>query len=171
MSPAPAEAGAGDKLCIGVLHGNTRIGQWMKICGSPRKRGARAPGDKGFTLIEILVATMVLAIALTMVMQLFSGGLRSARLSRDVTQAVFHAREKMDEILLSEDVSDQGGQGTFEDGYRWQAEVQIAQDEEESEEVLPVETYQVSVKVSWPVGEREKTFEVTTLKLQTRVEG
>ena len=114
---------------------------------------------------------MVLSIALTVVMQLFSGGLRSARLSQDYTRGVFHAREKMEEILLAQDISAAAGEGTFDDGYRWEAGVQLVEAPgEETPEQLPVETYEVSVRISWPVGDKEKSFEVNTLALQARSE-
>ena len=144
---------------------------WVHSIARVRRLERRVEGEKGFTLIEILVATMVLAIALTVIMQLFSGGLRAARLSEDYSAGVFHAREKMDEILLADDISNASGEGSFEDGYRWQAAVRLI-DEEAAEDVeqLPVVTYEVTVRVSWPVGEREKSFEVQTLKLQARTE-
>ena len=54
----------------------------------------------GFTLLEVLVATMVLGISVVIVLQLFSGGLDQARRAEDYTRAVFHARAKMEEVLL-----------------------------------------------------------------------
>ena len=147
------------------------MGSWENSLRRSRCLLASPQKEMGFTLIEILVATMVLAIALTVIMQLFSGGLRAARLSQDYSAAVFHAREKMDEILLADDVSNASGEGSFDDGYRWEAAVQLI-DQEETEDVeqLPVVTYEVTVRVIWPVGEREKSFEVQTLKLQARTE-
>ena len=134
-------------------------------------RGARGDHCRGFTLIEILVATMILSIALTVIMQLFSGGLRSARLSQDYTRGVFHAREKMEEILLADDVSTEAADGVFDDGYRWQAGVELVETQEgEPTELLPVDTYLVTVRVSWPSGEKEKNFDLKTLKLQVRTE-
>ena len=55
--------------------------------------------QKGFTLIETLVAVMILAISLVVVMQLFSGGLKSNKVSNDYLYGIFHAREKMEELL------------------------------------------------------------------------
>lgn len=133
--------------------------------------GTRGDHCRGFTLIEILVATMILSIALTVIMQLFSGGLRSARLSQDYTRGVFHAREKMEEILLADDVSTEAADGVFDDGYRWQTGVELVDTKEgEATEPLPVDTYLVTVRVSWPSGVREKKFELNTLKLQVRTE-
>jgi prepilin-type N-terminal cleavage/methylation domain-containing protein len=56
---------------------------------------------KGFTLIETLVAMMLLAISFVIIMQLFSGGLKSSRVTTDYIYGIFHAREKMEEVLHS----------------------------------------------------------------------
>lgn len=46
-----------------------------------KKRPAAAAGTGGFTLLEVLVAIALLAIALTVVFELFSGSLRTIRAS------------------------------------------------------------------------------------------
>ncbi|NWG02305.1 MAG: prepilin-type N-terminal cleavage/methylation domain-containing protein, partial [Syntrophaceae bacterium] len=49
---------------------------------------------KGFTLIEVLLAVLILGIGLTLIIELFSGGLRLARTSEEYTRAVNYARMK-----------------------------------------------------------------------------
>ena len=58
-------------------------------------------GQRGFTLLEIMVALAIMAVALVTVMQLFSGALRSAKTSYDYTLAVVGAKEKMDEAICA----------------------------------------------------------------------
>jgi general secretion pathway protein I len=70
--------------------------------------------------METLVAMMLLAISLVVILQLFSGGLKSGKMADDYTRAVFHAREKMEEHLLIEDFEEGTFEGTFDDNYRWQ---------------------------------------------------
>jgi general secretion pathway protein I len=123
--------------------------------------------ENGFTLMEILVAISVLAIALVVILQLFSGGLKSGRISDAYTLGVFHAEEKMDEILLSESLIPGITEGEFEDGYRWRATIeQVVQTEEEASK-LPLDMFQIRVAVSWDhdMAGEGKHVELSTLKV------
>jgi len=118
----------------------------------------------GFALIEILVAVSVLAISLVVILQLFSGGLKSRKLSGEYARGVFHAREKMAEILLEPGLSEREAEGQFEDEYQWQAVItRVASDEDE--EKMPVDLLNVTVSVTWRDGEKEKSFSIDTLKV------
>ena len=65
----------------------------------------------------------VLAICLVVILQLFSGGLKSGRVSDAYTRGIFYAREKMEEILLSESPEEGVNEGDFDDDYRWRSEI------------------------------------------------
>jgi len=130
--------------------------------------------DRGFTLIEILVAISVLAISLVVILQLFSGGLKSVRLSNQYTRAIFYAREKMEEILLMEDLevgSEEGSQeDESEDPLRWRAEIVLIEPEEEEASKLPFDTLRIMVDVMWQEGEKEKRFQISTMKVVEKKE-
>ena len=118
----------------------------------------------GFALIEILVAVSVLAISLVVILQLFSGGLKSRKLSEEYARGVFHAREKMAEILIDPGLSEGETEGQFEDEYQWQAVVtQLVSDE--NEEKTPVDLLNVELRITWRDGEKEKSFSIDTLKV------
>ena len=121
--------------------------------------------DKGFTLIEILVAISVLSIAMVVILQLFSGGLRSSKTSEAYTKGIFHAREKMEEILLGTELSEEVSEGEFEDGYRWRSEILREEQSEKEAAKLPFELYHIRVDVFWDEGAKEKDFTITTMKL------
>jgi general secretion pathway protein I len=122
-------------------------------------------GFGGFTLIETLVAMMVLAISLTVIFQLFSGGLRSARVADDHTRAVFFAREKMEEILLQPALLPGVYTGRFNDRYRWRAELALVEGVAEPDEAEAVRPVGVSVEVIWKTDVREKRFSIQTVTL------
>jgi general secretion pathway protein I len=138
-----------------------------RICKSLKNFHLRRP-SKGFTLIETLVAMMLLAISLVVIFQLFSGGLRSGKMSDDYTRAIFYAREKMEEYLLADDFQEGIFEGTFDENYRWLADIKLVKSEDENEdEEKPslIDLFNVDVQVFWPVGGREKKFQISTLKI------
>ncbi len=125
----------------------------------PQGEGAR--GRAGFTLIEVIVAIAVLAISLTMVMQLFSGGLRASRASCDYTRAIVHAKDKMEELSI-EPVS---GSGEFEDGFTWESEVSPVEETKETPDESGLNLLKVKVKVLWSnVANQQKSVELVSLK-------
>ena len=126
--------------------------------------------SRGFTLIETLVALMILAISLVTIMQLFSGGLKSSMVSDSYTRAIFHAREKMAEILLAPDLSEGDTQGEFEDAYQWRAVIARVVPEE-AEENLPFNLLNVKIRINWREGEKEKSFVIDTLKAAEKEKG
>ncbi len=129
-------------------------------------RGLRwGAGFDGFTLIETLVAMMVLAISLTVIFQLFSGGLRSARVADDHTRAVFFAREKMEEILLQPALAPGVYTGRFNDRYRWRAELTPVEGAVEPDDAGAARPVGVSVEVIWKTDVREKRFSIQTVTL------
>lgn len=124
-------------------------------------------GAGGFTLIETLVAMMVLVIALTMILQLFSGGLNSKARSEDYTRAVFHGVETMESILASSIGSDETRTGDFDDGYTWKATIyqrpgSIAEEDGDAA-ADQHRLFQVDVDISWESGGREKNYSLMTL--------
>ena len=137
---------------------------------SPRAIFPRRNGTKGFTLIETLVAMMILSISVVVIFQLFSGGLRSARLSEDYVLAVFHAREKMEEILLAEKLGSDVLEGEFGDGFAWRAEILHLEPPEDEKPKPPADMFDIKVEVSWLSGTIEKHFEIRTLKIAEKAE-
>lgn len=126
--------------------------------------------NSGFALIEILVAVSVLAISLVVIFQLFSGGLKARKLSEQYAKGVFHAREKMAEILLAPDLFEGETQGEFEDAYEWQAVITRVVSGGD-EEKLPVNLLNIKVRINWREGEKEKSFVIDTLKAAEKEKG
>jgi len=139
---------------------------WLKL------KNERRSFKQGFTLIETLVAISILGICLVIILQLFSGGLRSGKLSDDYTRAIFYAREKMEEALLAENYTEEILEGEFEDGFRWKIEKTLdVSEEEEIEEQMPFSIFIIKVSIRWPSGLHERHFEISTMKVAERLEG
>jgi general secretion pathway protein I len=119
--------------------------------------------ERGFTLVEVLVALLILAIAAVAVLQLFGGGLRLARASGDHLDAVLLAESKMTEVedeTLAEGVTE-GTEGAF----RWARRVVVDPSllPEDSDVQIPsrLRLARVSVEVRWG---RNRQIELVTVR-------
>ena len=73
--------------------------------------------------MEVLVAVAILGIGLGILLELFSGGLRSAKISEEVTKAQWFGKVKMEEILNAKDLSEGVTEDTFDSQFSWKSEV------------------------------------------------
>lgn len=125
-------------------------------------------GRKGFTLIEILVALSILGIGLAIVLQLFSGGLRSAKISEEYTKALWYGKAKMEEMLATKELTEGETEGRFDSQYSWRAEVEKANPSlglREEEASLPVDLYRIVLRVTWASGAGQRRLEIESLRV------
>src|SRR4030042_229498 len=86
----------------------------------------------GFTLMEVVVALAILSVGLTVIIELFAGGLRLARVSEEYTKAVNYARIKMEEIAVKPKMEEGNEEGKFDERFGWRVGGK-------KEDVLPIE--------------------------------
>jgi len=144
----------------------------------------RNKDSAGFTLLEVMVAVAILAVGMVSLFQLFSGSLRSAKVSGDYSKAVIGAQKKMDEILgclYVEDFEKMDRTGDFGgeegenllEGYRWEItdeDYPVPELEEEWSEGNNLEEKKfllkkIIMRVIWQSGINDKKFELVTLKM------
>ena len=58
----------------------------------------RRRGETGFSLLEVMVAVVILGFGLLAIMHLFPVGLKASKISQDTTVASFLAQAKMEEL-------------------------------------------------------------------------
>ncbi len=80
--------------------------------------------QRGFTLLEVLVAFMILALSLGVIMHIFSLSLRTAHSATQQQMAVQLGQSKLAELMAENRVQTGLQQGEFNDLWRWQAEVE-----------------------------------------------
>lgn len=79
----------------------------------------------GFTLIEVIIAFALLALALTLLLGSLSGAARQIRTANDSGRATLHAQSLLAQLGVGEILQPGQKQGTFEQGrYRWTLEVE-----------------------------------------------
>jgi general secretion pathway protein I len=126
----------------------------------------KKPADKGFTLMEIMVAFAILGIALTLIMELFAGGLRLGRKSQEYSRAVFYGRQLLEELCLKKEFSGPVEEGVFEGSdYRWRYEIEpVFLVDVDKEKKFPLNIFKIKVFVFWPNGDKEKNLFFETIK-------
>ena len=85
----------------------------------------------GFTLLEVLVAFIVLALVGGMLLQLFQGGLRNIDSARHTTHASLLAMSKLTELQATSNLEDGDYEGEFDETYRWRLNLQPYVEEDE----------------------------------------
>lgn len=123
----------------------------------------RASG--GFSLLEVLVAFVILALTLSVVMQIFSGGLRNAALADDYSRAVLLAESRLAE--LSVQPLEGEARGEFDEKYRWRSTIRPwVDDAGAGAQPLPVRLMEIEVRVAWgEEGGGSREIGLSTLQL------
>ena len=113
----------------------------------------------GFTLLEVLIAVMILGLSITAILHQFSVALRAGSIARENTQAVIYARQKIEELKTAKEIGPFSESGRFDDGFAWQTEVSEYNHPEyeadpELYDNLRFETFIFKAIVTWQDGDR-----------------
>ena len=130
--------------------------------------------QRGFSLLEILVAFTILALSLGVLMQIFSGSLRNADVTGDQAQAVALAQSLLASAGVEATLVPGESTGVLDDKFRWLLRVSPFVQEPrpgETEAVrspLPLDLWEVAVRVGWGGDSRlpERALTLTTLRVQ-----
>ena len=118
--------------------------------------------------MEVLISVAILGIGLGVIMELFSGGLRSARISEEVTQAVWYGRAKMEDLMTAKELTEGVAEDAFNSQFSWSSEVTKVPPPlglEAGENVtLPIDLYRIVVKVIWRSGHGQRSLEMESLR-------
>jgi general secretion pathway protein I len=120
----------------------------------------------GFTLLEVLVATAILAIAVAVILQLFSANLRAISLSGDYVSAATEAESRMREILDDDKLSEKSFSEITDEGYR--IDVSVTEALKDRTENLQVKLLQIDLTIRWVKGPEEKSLTLSTLKIMKK---
>ncbi len=141
----------------------------MSIAGtvSVGRPGRRLRGAAGFTLIEVLVATAILAAVMTAAMAVYSSSLAGSARLGGYQRAMEIARDRMARLGTRFDITASRSAGETDDGYRWQTRVRPYTPVTDglSQAVGSLQPYEVSVTVSWTRGAHPYHFDLHSMRL------
>lgn len=122
--------------------------------------------QKGFTLLEVLVAFAILGVAIGTLLQSFAVGLRNVALSEEYTQATLHAESVLASLGIEETLEEGGIGGELDGKYAWRGSVILFAEPDAPElnenGVLP---YIIIVEVYWDNSNTERSISLHTLRL------
>lgn len=121
-------------------------------------------------MLEILIAFSILAFSITILLNIFSGGLRRVMVSEEYQQAVIIAQSKLAAAGVEEELENGEQSGNIEEKYFWSVQVEafdLGTLDLGSENHMAV-PFQVKVTVEWLAGQDNRQFELTTIKLANK---
>jgi prepilin-type N-terminal cleavage/methylation domain-containing protein len=127
--------------------------------------------QKGFTLLEVVMALAIASVGITLALQLFSGALKNLRKIDLAGQAMNHAENVMNEIISDENIK--GARVMHDDldeNFRWEAFIQEYQIPEMARwnpaqgQPFPMKLLNVRVDVLYKNDKNGKLYRLSCLK-------
>jgi len=135
--------------------------------------------SRGFTLLEVMLAFVILAVSMGMLLGMLSRGLGQVRTSQAETEAALHAQSLLDQVGVIEPVQPGEQVGEFANGrYRYRLETMEIEDPspapalpptvvDAGTEIGPPKVYRVSLEVAWGPPESQRQLRFTTLRARS----
>ena len=120
----------------------------------PSRRPAR--GQRGFSLVEMLAALVILGLALGALYQAASGATRNARVSAEYAIATTLAESQLDAFVISRPDVGTTQRGRYGD-YEWERWVEVIPEREESG------IGWMRIVVSWPGESQPRIVSLSTI--------
>lgn len=142
----------------------------MKSSSDAVLRGRTRPGrvsEAGFSLIEVIVAVVLVGITFGALMQAFSQSFRTIQQVDAYQTAVQLAQNKMNELLIDEAIFEDGVlEGAWDVNYRWRVamETQEIDDLAVQKDSLSTRMLYLRLTVFFRLGEKERSLRMFTIK-------
>ena len=108
--------------------------------------------DRGFTLLEVLVAFAITGVILTMAFRSFGNGVMGLSRSQDMSSALALARAKLSAAGVEAPLSPGTTSGRTDAGFEWRLDARLVDERTENDAPGRLRAYWVTVSVS-RVGE------------------
>ena len=122
--------------------------------------------QRGFSLLEVLVAFVVMGLVVGVLLQLFGASMRSVALADEYSFAVQVAESQLAAVGSAIPVK-QGTVSGAEEGsdYRWNVAIEPLKLDEKLENLpVPMQVFRIEVTVMWGNGDKPRTFSLSSLR-------
>jgi len=126
--------------------------------------------DRGFALIEVLVAFTIAATTLAVLFQLFSTDLQSVDRADAYARATLLAESRLDSIGVAEPLAPGMLAGRFDDRFSWKVAIERFVPDE-SPALSASVLYHVHVTVLWRDGPADSAVSLDTLRMAPAASG
>ena len=145
--------------------GASRIGGAVRVRGVPPCPLKLGGGQRGFSLLEVLVAFTILAITLGVLTQVFSRALNTAALSGSYGRATALAEAGIGLVGLDMPLEPGSRAGETEDGLQWQVLVTELPLGNLLPGEPPLPAYLITSEVAWETARGTRRVSLSTLRL------
>jgi len=122
----------------------------------------------GFSLLEVIVAFSILAISLTILLNIFSSGVRTAGVAEEYIIATQIAESLMAKTGIESPLTMGKSSGVVADKYRWLIKTIPAPDTIEQKEII-FGLLQVQITIQWgEVESNSRQIELSTFKMAAK---
>ena len=134
------------------------------IAGAARRRAEPA---RGFTLLEVVVALAIAALALVGLFRAGSGGVLAVDVAGRVDEAIERAQSHLSEFGRVAAITPVETGGDDGDGYRWRVRTRplAAWQVGPTASTLTVTLFEVEVTISWQEGSGRRSVRLSSLRL------
>ncbi|MET3653606.1 type IV pilus modification PilV family protein [Dyella japonica] len=119
---------------------------------------------RGFSLLEVVAATLLLAIAFTALLKVAGGSIQLTRNADDHSQAAMWARSLLDTVDITTPLQAGRTEGRFDDNYRWRLVVTPWNPAPTGQNVA-VRVMKLDLDVIWGPSLRERSAHFSTLRV------
>jgi general secretion pathway protein I len=121
-------------------------------------------GEAGFTVVEVVVALTILALALAVLLDVISNSIRQTGQAETVAEAGSLAQSLLAKTGTELPLRDGQITGQSDHGFHWRVQINAYGDGTDRRE-WPVAAHQVLAEVTWTDGLQDRSVVLSTLRL------
>ncbi len=122
--------------------------------------------SRGMTLMEVLVAFVILSLTMAVILHIFSGGMRNSRLAESYSRAVFLAQSRLAAVGVERPLVPGEESGQVGSNLQWRVSIARLDDGGEADRLrMPVRQYLVRSHVAWQEDGHDKHIELSSVRI------